>query len=260
MRNKFQVRVREAIQRRLFPSPFLVRHALYSMVFSEDDAASRPSERLLDISVHAIQRARTIDLAQVSRRLSGRFPYPDSIINLWPGEHYRLLAALVSVLRPKLVVEIGTAEGNSALALAQELPPDGQVVTFDIVAWQQYPRSSLMAADLSTGKLRQILADLGDPAVCAQYTDLLRAADLVFIDAVKDGVLERRILQNFSAVCFRNKPILVFDDIRLWNMLKIWREIQLAKIDLTSFGHWCGTGLCEWTGLPVFGTNGKGGV
>jgi len=230
------------------------------MVFSEDDAVSRPSERLLDISVHTIQRARTIDLAEISRRLSGRFTYPDSTINLWPGEHYRLLAALVSVLRPKLVVEIGTAEGNSALALAQELPPDGQVVTFDIVAWHQYPRSCLMAADLSTGRLRQIVADLGDPAACAQYADLLRAADLVFIDAVKDGALERRILQNFSAACFHNSPILVFDDIRVWNMLKIRREIQLPKMDLTSFGHWCGTGLCEWTGLPVFGTNGGVGM
>jgi len=233
---------------------------MYSMVFSEDDAASRPSERLLDISVHAIQRARAIDLSEISRRLSGRFTYPDSTINLWPGEHYRLLAALVSVLRPKLVVEIGTAEGNSSLALAQELPPDGEVVTFDIVAWQQYPRSCLMAADLNTGRLRQIVADLGTAAMCAQYADLLRAADLIFIDALKDGVLERRILQNFSAVCFRNKPILVFDDIRLWNMLKIWREIQIPKMDLTSFGHWCGTGLCEWTGLPVFGTKGESGT
>lgn len=260
LRNNFQVRVREAIQRRLFRTPFPVRHALYSMVFSEDDAVSRPSERILDISLHAIQRARTIDLAEISLRLRGRFSYPDSIINLWPGEHYRLLAALVCVLRPKLVVEIGTAEGNSALALAEELPPDGQVVTFDIVAWEQYPRSCLMAADLSTGRLRQIVADLGDSAVCNQYADLLRAADFVFIDAAKDGALERRILENLGAVCFRNNPILVLDDIRLWNMLKIWREIQLPKIDLTSFGHWCGTGLCEWTGLPVFGTNGKGGV
>lgn len=226
------------------------------MVFSEDDAFSHPSERLLDISVCAIQRARTIDLAGISRRLSGRFTYPDSIINLWPGEHYRLLAALVSVLSPKLVVEIGTAEGNSALALAQELPPDGQVVTFDIVAWQRYPLSCLMAADFSTGRLRQIVADLGDPAVCAEYAELLRAADLIFIDAAKDGALERRILQNFSAVCFRNNPILVFDDIRLSNMLKTWREIRLPKMDFTSFGHWCGTGLCEWTGLPVFGRNG----
>lgn len=43
-----------------------------------------------------------------------------------------------------------------------------------------------------------------------------------------------------------------FDDIRLWNMLRIWREIRLPKMDMTSFGPWCGTGLCEWTGGAVF--------
>lgn len=43
------------------------------------------------------------------------------------------------------------------------------------------------------------------------------------------------------------QPILVFDDIRAWNMLAIWREIRMPKLDLTSFGHWSGTGLVDWT-------------
>jgi hypothetical protein len=43
-------------------------------------------------------------------------------------------------------------------------------------------------------------------------------------------------------------------------MLKTCREIKLAKIDLTSFGHWCGSGWGERTGLPVFGAGGEGGM
>src|SRR6266853_946014 len=58
-------RVREAVQRRLFPVPFPVRHACYSMVFSEDDAASVPSRRLLDTAIAAIQCARRLELNQI---------------------------------------------------------------------------------------------------------------------------------------------------------------------------------------------------
>jgi hypothetical protein len=42
---------------------------------------------------------------------------------------------------------------------------------------------------------------------------------------------------------------LVFDDIRIWNMLRIWREIVRPKLDLTSFGHWTGTGIVDWTAI-----------
>ena len=41
-------------------------------------------------------------------------------------------------------------------------------------------------------------------------------------------------------------PIGVFDDIRQWTMLAIWRAVQRPKLDLTSFGHWSGTGLIDW--------------
>lgn len=254
----FAKRVREAIQRRLLPAPFHARHTMYSMLFSEDDASSSPSERLLDLSLDAIRCARQLDLGDIVQRLEGRFRFPDCTINLWPGEHYRLLAALVHVLRPKSVLEIGTAEGISALALLQQLPPEGQVITFDIVPWQQYPCSCLTARDFHSGRLRQIVADLGDPHQWAECSDILSNSDLIFIDAAKDGVLERKILENFSTKPFETRPILLLDDIRMWSMLKTWRQMQLPKLDLTSFGHWCGTGLCEWTGLPVFGSNDKG--
>jgi hypothetical protein len=121
----FRRRILDTIQVRLFPSPVRVRHAVYSMVYSEDDAVSGPSARLLEVAAKALMLARDIDLQDVCNRMRGRFPYPDSIVNLWPGEHYRLLAALVQLLRPRLVIEIGTAEGLSALALLKYLPAGG---------------------------------------------------------------------------------------------------------------------------------------
>lgn len=92
----FRKRILDAMQVRLFPNPVHARHAVYSMVYSEDDAVSGPSARLLDVAAKIFTLARDIDLQDVGNRMRGRFPYPDSIVNLWPGEHYRLLAALAS--------------------------------------------------------------------------------------------------------------------------------------------------------------------
>ena len=44
----------------------------------------------------------------------------------------RLLTALVAMLRPRSVLEIGTFTGYSALSMAESLPPGGRIVTCDI--------------------------------------------------------------------------------------------------------------------------------
>ncbi|MGD0904788.1 MAG: hypothetical protein ABR924_17770 [Terracidiphilus sp.] len=245
MTTSFRKRILDTIQVRLFPSPVRVRHAVYSMVYSEDDAVSGPSARLLEVAAKALMLARDIDLQDVCNRMRGRFPYPDSIVNLWPGEHYRLLAALVQLLRPRLVIEIGTAEGLSALALLKYLPAGGQVVTFDIVPWRDYPRICLQESDFSSGQLCQITDDLGNSQLFDKHRAMLKRADLIFVDAAKDGVLEPKLVAQLGSLDFETQPLVVFDDIKQWNMLALWRELKWPKMDLTSLGHWCGTGLCE---------------
>src|SRR5947207_3349226 len=137
-------RVRRGMHRRLVPSPVSARHMEYSMLYSEDDSASKPTTRLIELSVEAINRAhRNVCLAEVSKRLAGRFPYSDDTIALWPGEHYTLLAAFVQALHPKLVIEIGTAEGISALSILKYLPHDANLVTFDLIPWDTYPNACL---------------------------------------------------------------------------------------------------------------------
>ena len=44
----------------------------------------------------------------------------------------RLLTALVAMLRPRSVLEIGTFTGYCALSMAEALPADGRIVTCDI--------------------------------------------------------------------------------------------------------------------------------
>ena len=44
----------------------------------------------------------------------------------------RFLKAVVAMLRPETVLEIGTFTGYSALSMAEALPPGGRIITCDI--------------------------------------------------------------------------------------------------------------------------------
>ncbi len=216
------------------------------MLYSEDDEGlARPSARLLDSALAAITEARHVDLGDLCPRLGGRFPYPDEVVNLWPGEHYKLLVGLVLALEPTLIVEIGTGEGLSALSMLKYMPSGGRLVTFDIVPWSDYPRTCLRPADFASGKLEQRLENLAKHESFDRNRQLLKQANLIFLDAAKDGIFEPRFLSLLESISFGKASILFMDDIRLWNMLAVWRSVRWPKLDLTSFGHWCGSGICE---------------
>lgn len=229
----------------LFRSPVHSRHAEPSMLFFvEPDDPSKPSPDLIELALAGIHAALQIDLSDVSARLKTGINYP----NIWPGEHYKLLAGLVSILQPRLIVEIGTATGSSALCLKRFQPKGGRLATFDVIPWRQYPATVLTEADFADGTFVQYVDDISQPAQLAKHTALLAEADFIFIDAAKDGKQEQLFLNNFETIKFKHAPVLLFDDIRLWNMLRIWNDIKRPKLDLTSFGHWSGTGLVQWGG------------
>lgn len=236
---------RQLLQR-VLPVPFSARHVEYSLLASTDDDI-QPSERLLRLALQAIQRATELRLDALDRRFSADFPYPPS---LWPGQQYRLLAALVEILQPRRVVEIGTGGGVSTLALKHHLPLDAQIVTFDLIPWAQHSDSCLTTEDFADQRLIQYTNDLSDPAVMQRHQALLSRAELIFLDAAKDGVTESKLLANLRHVPFVKPPLLVLDDIRVWTMLKVWRGIPHPKLDVTSFGSWTGTGLVEWLETP----------
>jgi hypothetical protein len=94
--------------------------------------------------------------------------------------------------------------------------------------------------------MEQRIVDLADPKQAESQMDILENADFIFADAAKDGVMERELIALFDRVRFKKPPIIMFDDIRFVNMTQIWREIRHPKLDVSSFGHWSGTGLVEW--------------
>jgi predicted O-methyltransferase YrrM len=217
-----------------------VRHFELSARLSLDDSPGAPNERLIDLLVALTSRTRRLSLAALSQR------QPPDLIHLWPGEHYRLLAALVQELNPRNIVEIGTFTGLSALAMLEYLPSNSRLTTFDVIEWDRIPGTFLRPSDFSSRKLTQIICDLKEPENCRIHTSLLQSADLIFIDGPKDGIFEQRLLDNFASIPLQPHTLLVFDDIHIWNMLGIWRKIPQPKLDMTTIGHFTGTGLVDW--------------
>jgi caffeoyl-CoA O-methyltransferase len=92
----------------------------------------------------------------------------------------RLLAALVAMLRPRSVLEIGTFTGYSALSMAEALPADGRIVSCDIseehlaIARRHIAASPYAGViEIRSGPALETIATLPGPF------------DLVFIDADK---------------------------------------------------------------------------
>jgi caffeoyl-CoA O-methyltransferase len=94
----------------------------------------------------------------------------------------RLLRLLVSLVAPRLVVEIGTFSGYSAMAMAGGLPPEGRLVTCELsperaeFARSYFDRSPWAdRIEVRVGPALESVAALDGPF------------DFVFIDADKEG-------------------------------------------------------------------------
>jgi hypothetical protein len=130
--------------------------------------------------------------------------------------------------------------------MKQYLPADGTISTFDVKDRRSEPEWVLRDGDFASGQIEYHIGNLADWPTVERHRELLESADFLFIDGPKDHVTEFKFIENFHRLAFANKPILFFDDTRLWSMLKFWRTLALPKLDLTSFGHWSGTGIAEW--------------
>lgn len=224
-----------------------------SMIVPRQGANDDAEIQLCRQSMDWVSAAFSVDLKSVADRTRGSPRFPE----VWPGEHYRLLAGMVKSLKPNRIVEFGTLTGLSALAMLKYLGAEGRVTTFDILPWRSFGNSCLSEGDFEDGRLVQVVADVGDRASFETHKALLMEADMILIDGPKDGIFEPRLLEHLSSLPFRDAPVVVLDDIRFWNMVPIWEGIAAPKIDLTSYGHWSGTGVVRWVS-GAKPANGKG--
>jgi hypothetical protein len=70
-------------------------------------------------------------------------------------------------------------------------------------------------------------------------------AELILVNGPADGEFEKAVLDDLGRVKFAKPPIVMLNDTRRWEMLRLVRSIHYPKLDMTSFGRWTGTMLLE---------------
>ncbi len=169
--------------------------------------------------------------------------------NIFPGEHYRLLSGLIHCLNPLVLVDIGTYRGSSARVMLDFSSDAAEVHTYDLYDYLSFDWTVLKESDFyPSGKLKQHLVDLIDSNSFELHRDNLKRADFIMLDGPKDGNFEENFLHKLKNIESTGKSKWLFiDDIRFDNMQDLWRSIKSPKLDISSFGHFSGSGLVNMT-------------
>jgi len=158
------------------------------------------------------------DLAAETRRSTSA---PSMMVGALEG---RFLSFLVTMLRPQLVLEIGTFTGYSALSMAEALPPGGRIVTCDIS--EEHVAIARRHIDASPHR-DQIEIRVG-PAI-----DTLKGLDgpfdLAFIDADKSGYVD-----YYEAIVPKLSPsgVIAVDNV-LWSA-RVLDDAPADEVDETT--------------------------
>jgi hypothetical protein len=134
------------------------------------------------------------------------------------------------------------------LSLLHGMGGTGNIITYDLVPWSDFPHTLFRRSD-HTDRIEQRLGDLSDSVYFQSQTEALLSADIIFLDAPKDGAFEPRFTRMLLPLLLGTNKVLVFDDIRLMPMLQFWRDLPAPKLDITSLAHWSGTGLVDLQGF-----------
>ena len=225
-----------------------VRHVVPSICLSVDDDPAAQSFSHWPLICKAVLYASKVHL-----------DIDNPFANAFPGDHYRLIAGLLSVLDNEggvhNIVDIGTHYGTGTRVML-DFAPQAKVTTFDVTGWNEFPTTFLTESDFASngGRLTQYLENLQHDDVFDRHQQLLLDADFIMCDGPKDGSFEREFIKKLSTLSFSKKPRFLFlDDIRFESEIPLWRLIQSPKVDLTSFGHFSGSGLVDISdGLILF--------
>jgi len=158
------------------------------------------------------------------------------------------LAALGIQLNSKHIIELGTHTGNSAYVLAyanRTLNNNNKITTFDIQL-----KDRILVDNTN---ITYLIKDLFNKDIRENNRDFLLSSDIIFIDIdPHEGILEYDMYIWLKDNKY--KGLILFDDIHLGrghmgstsghSMQEFWNKVDKSdKIDLTSVGHWSGTGL-----------------
>jgi hypothetical protein len=155
-----------------------------------------------------------------------------------PGkEHYRLLSYLSTLFDYTHIMDIGTHQGESALALS--FNPTNTVYSFDII-------DNVSNTKKQKNNIRFIIENiLTDEHHRESWKEKILSSAFIFLDVdPHNGYME----YDFYLFLKENdyKGFVVCDDIWYFKEMRdnFWYKIEdNDKYDISEYGHWAGTGL-----------------
>ncbi len=139
-------------------------------------------------------------------------------------EHYRLLAYISKLYNGVTLLDIGSYQGSSAIALS--FNKKNKVISYDI---EQQPE----IVEINIPNIKFIKGNVLKDEITAPF---------ILIDTYHDGTFEQDFVNHLVKINY--KGLVMFDDIHLnEEMSNFWNGLKNEKYDLTEIGHHSGTGI-----------------
>ncbi len=149
------------------------------------------------------------------------------------GEHYKLLTYISFLYDGITILDIGTADGASCLALAQN--KKNKVISYDIANVtlpfsNDYPNVTFKNIDINT-----------------EDVDIIKSAKIILLDAKHDGIMEKTFTDILDKIDYKGYVICddVYSSIHPQNS-EWFNSLTIEKYNLTEIGHIHGTGLLNY--------------
>jgi hypothetical protein len=174
-----------------------------------------------------------IDLSELSKNLHNENMVKDFLEP--PGtNHYQLLSCFSLFFDDSILLDIGTNEGASALAMSYN--KSNKIYSFDLVDNRKINENLNNIHYIIDDITREYTGNDG------KYDNLVLSSSMIMLDTEHDGRFEFKFYKYLKKINY--KGYLFLDDIYLNKiMVNFWNYITEEKMDLTNLGHWSGSGL-----------------
>ncbi|MBE7055323.1 MAG: O-methyltransferase [Ruminococcaceae bacterium] len=141
----------------------------------------------------------------------------------------QLIVTLLKTIKPKRVLEIGTAVGYSAILMADNLPHDSSIITIE-----RYKKHADIAVDnvFSSGYEKKIKVIEGEAAEVLHWLD--GGFDFIFLDAAKGQYIE--FLPDILRL-LNSGGVLLSDNILYHGMIEDEEKVERRKITIVKRLH-----------------------
>jgi hypothetical protein len=169
----------------------------------------------------------SMDLSHLTKHLLNQ-EYKSYFLSPAGREHYKLLAYFSTIFNNQIILDIGTNRGTSSIAMSYN--PTNKVISYDLV--------NILELKYIPSNIEHRLGDFTQE----KYKEEVMSSPLIMLDTDHDGPFEHHVYNFLKEIGWEG--YLLLDDIFLNEPMKeFWNSITHTKYDLTSVGHWSGTGL-----------------